>query len=231
MYFMKRGWILLCLIAVSNAFETCYEYGNFRTLTCPDSCCGTRSSRYCCPTVSFGHLRAVVIGGIVTGVVLLIAAIAGIVLCCVCCCRSSQGHRGQVVTTNQQLAVVSTGTNLTPATYNAGYFNPPQPAPGPYYPHLQERHKLHHPTPPDHRTTQDKPHIQPQVEQSLLLHILLIMKTTRNQPKLCQPASIIKLDYSRGEDVLMSTIFRNMTFRCTSLLLHQVNEKGHLMKE
>ncbi|XP_046374140.2 protein shisa-5-like [Haliotis rufescens] len=140
MYFLKRGWILLTLTAVSYAFEVCTEYRNLRTrtLTCDDSCCGSFSSRYCCTTSISTRTRHavsnVIIGVSVGCSLILIAIIAGVVLCCVCCCRSSQGHRGRVVTTNQQLAVVSTGTNPTRAAYNAGYIYPSQPAPGTYYP-------------------------------------------------------------------------------------------------
>ncbi|XP_067663203.1 cysteine and tyrosine-rich protein 1-like [Haliotis asinina] len=139
MYFTKRGWILLFLIAVSSAYETCYENDHLRTrsLTCSDSCCGTLSSKYCCSKVSVSSphsISGVIIGVVVAGVVVLIAIITGVVLCCVFCCRSPRSRRGRVVTTNQQLAVVSTGINPTPATYNAGYFNPSQPAPSPYYP-------------------------------------------------------------------------------------------------
>ncbi|XP_071087778.1 uncharacterized protein [Haliotis cracherodii] len=129
MYFLKRGWILLTLTAFSYAFDVCTEYGDFhtKTLTCRDLCCGSRSFKYCCST---RRLSAKSIGVVVTCVVFVIALIVGALYCC----RLYQGPRGRVVTTNQQLAVVQTGTNPTGAAYNAGYIYPPQPAPGTYCP-------------------------------------------------------------------------------------------------
>ncbi|XP_046567651.1 protein shisa-5-like [Haliotis rubra] len=128
---LKTGWILLCLASISSGYEYCYEYDGFQTksLTCVYSCCGTSSYRYCCGSSSSSSSVGVIIG-IVVGVALLIALVVGIIVCCVCCCKSSPGHRGQVVTSGQQLTVISAGPNSVSGAYNAGYVHTIQSPPG-----------------------------------------------------------------------------------------------------
>ncbi|XP_067663209.1 uncharacterized protein [Haliotis asinina] len=128
---LKTGWILLCLATVSSGFEVCYENDGFKTktLTCTHSCCGTSSYRYCCGSSSstVGLVIGIVLGGVV-----LLALLIGIIVCCICCCKASPGHRGQVVTSGQQLTVISTGPNAVSGAYNAGYVPTVQSPPGTY---------------------------------------------------------------------------------------------------
>ncbi|XP_046374138.2 protein shisa-5-like [Haliotis rufescens] len=133
---LKIVLIILPLLAISSAYQVCYEktsFGSYRAKYCSISCCGNSLYRYCCGSSygSSGSATGLIIG-IVCGVGSLIALIVGIVLCCVCCCRSSQGRRGQVVTTNQ-LAVITTA-NTTNAAFAPNYGYPAQPPAGVFYP-------------------------------------------------------------------------------------------------